>query len=132
MGRFSGLMSVLLALSSGASATELPLMRGFYVDTSTTCSNASNATLFLLQRDQLVAGGREICTFAQIVPKDSRHFVVNEVCETVREMVVEWTIEGEGRFSRTYANGESHSAQFCPQSSLPEPWRNNDISDRIR
>lgn len=125
------LLFFMLAAPGASSAAELPLTRGFYVDASTTCGNASNATLYLLQRGQLVAGGREVCVFAQIVMKDARHFVITEACDG-EATSVEWTVEGEGRFSRRFAGGESYTAQYCAQPSLPAPWRDNDISDHIR
>lgn len=44
-----------------------------------------------------------------------------------------YTLQGEEAFTFTFTSeyGWEGSARHCPQSSLPEPWRDNDISDLI-
>ena len=122
----------MVAATCPALAAELDLRRGFYVDTAAPCAGASNATLYLLGRDKLVAGGREVCEFAAIKPVGPGRFLVSEVCDSGPVSPVEWVLEGNDTFTRAFDSGEGHTARYCRQSDLPAPWRNNDIRDLIR
>lgn len=129
--------------SSGAAQAEvssLPLTRGFYVRSETPCGEASNATLTLLHREGLNSS-REPCTFKSIEPLGGNRYRVAEECssggaawgheETVETNSVVWTILSPTAFLRESEHGWSMESRHCPQASLPESWRDNDISDLI-
>jgi len=123
---------------TATTATEtLPLTRGFYVSTDTPCGDASNATLLLLRRDAL-SGARDICHFARIERLGPTTFRIAEHCTTTfgddgvdDTSIVTWEILGPDRFRRISDAGWTREARFCEQSSLPEWFRDNDISDLI-
>jgi hypothetical protein len=129
--------AVLLDPSGAAADEELPLPRGFYVRTDAACAAASEATLVLLQRDGL-GGGQDFCAFERITPESAQSFRVAERCADFRDPAaaerreVAYAILAAGRFRRSDASGWSAEYQHCPQASLPEPWRSNDISDVLR
>lgn len=105
---------------------ELPLKRGFYVSADTACGQASNATLLLLRRDGL-NGARDSCDFASIEQTGPQSFRVVEQCEAAESVV--WQVPDESSFSTRSESGWERSFRHCEQSSLPDPWRDNDISD---
>jgi hypothetical protein len=115
-------------------ASELPLKRGFYVASDTPCEQASNATLLLLRRDG-VSGARDSCDFTQIERIGQTTYRVTERCADMMDPgggethVVTWEIPANTNFSAESENGWQRSARHCEQSRLPEPWRDNDISD---
>jgi hypothetical protein len=121
-----------------ATARELPLTRGFYVSTGTPCKAASAATLNLLGRTA-INGSQDSCEFLEIVEETSTRFRVTERCADFRDPAGAVTtvrvgeILGAGAFRATREEDDwVHEARHCPQSSLPEPWRDNDISDVLR
>lgn len=120
-----------------ASVASLPLKRGFYVASDTPCGQASNATLTLLRRDGF-GGSRDFCEFAKIEKAGAASCRITEKCGDLQAgpdseftQAVAWEIPGDTQFRRKTDSGWESSARYCAQSSLPEPWRDNDISDLI-
>lgn len=115
---------------------ELPLRRGFYVRTDDECGGASHTTLTLVRR-----GGITACDFTRIERIGESRYRVGESCairgappghEHERdEYTQEYEILGEDRYRITFEYGETVEFRFCPQESLPDPWRDNDISDLV-
>jgi len=113
---------------------ELPLRRGYYVRTDDECGTASNATLALVRRDGITG-----CSFSRIERIGESRYRVGVSC-AVRaappgqeherdEYTNEYEILAEDRYRVTYDYGETVEFRFCPQQSLPDSWRDNDISD---
>jgi len=125
-----------------ASVASLPLKRGFYVASDTRCGRASNATLSLLGRDGFTVSGRDFCEFVKIEKTSATGYRVTEECSSGGEAwgteeqkdtsVVAWEIPNGTSYKRKSDSGWESSARYCAQSSLPEPWRDNDISDLIK
>lgn len=112
---------------------ELPLRRGYYVRSDDTCALPSNATLALVRRD-----GISGCNFTAIERIGESRYRVQETCTdhqgpapTEYELTQEYEILGEDRYRLTFEYGETVEFGFCPQDSLPEPWKSNEISDLI-
>lgn len=110
-----------------ATVAALPLKRGFYVESGTACGQASAATLFLLDKTSL-NGQQDSCTFKKIEQTGANSYRVTEACEGGTS-IASYTVEGETSFRSTSDNGRNITARYCTQSSLPDPWRDNDISD---
>lgn len=117
--------------------TELPLKRGFYVASDTACAAASNATLLLVRRDGF-SGARDSCDFMIIERIGPRNYRVAGACAVLQAgrergatQVIDWEIPDEETFSSSSDAGGKRSFRHCEQSSLPHPWRDNDISDLI-
>jgi hypothetical protein len=117
----------------------LPLRLGFYVSAATDCAGASNATITLIRRDGY-SGSRYNCSFGPIQKTGAKTYRVTESCteaegfatrEGAQTSVRTYDIADSESFSAKSDNGWGNNARFCPQSSLPEPWRTNDISDVI-
>lgn len=119
-------------VAPGMSAA-LPLPLGFYVSSDTPCGEASNATLVLLHREGL-NGAREFCHFATLERTGTTTFRATESCSALGtgeewSITVEWEILGPTAFRRRSEEGWVSEFRFCEQPSLPEPWRDNDISE---
>lgn len=120
--------------AAGASTT-LPLPLGFYVSSDTPCGEASNATLALLHREGL-NGARDVCRFAALEQTGPGTYRATESCTTIGSgeewsIVVDYEILGPMAFRRTSEEGWVSEFRLCEQASLPEPWRDNDISEFI-
>jgi hypothetical protein len=120
-----------------ATVTALPLKRGFYVAAGTACGQASNATLSLLRSTGL-GGSRDFCEFVKIEKTGESSYRVTEKCGDLQAgpdseftQVATWETQGDTGFRRTSDSGWESSARYCAQSSLPDPWRENDISDLV-
>ena len=112
---------------------ELPLKRGLYVRSDDTCATASNATTALVKRKGITG-----CEFKRIERIDESRYRVQESCHDPRapapstdEVTNEYEVLAEDRYRVTYEYGESADFSFCPQESMAEHWRDNDISDLI-
>ena len=137
-GQVSGAGAAAVAASAtnptGERVSELPLKRGFYVASDTPCEQASNATLLLLRRDG-IGGARDSCDFTQIERVGDTTYRVTERCgdlmnpDDSETYVVTWEIPDDTSFSTVREDGWSSGARHCEQSRLPDPWRDNDISD---
>lgn len=118
----------------------LPLKRGFYVSSGTSCGQASNATLVLVGRDGINTS-RVPCKFEKIEKTGANLYRVTDRCveggpawgteEQISINVTTYEIKGKTAFTSKSDNGWENSAQYCSPSSLPEPWRSNDISDSM-
>jgi hypothetical protein len=113
----------------------LPLTRGFYVSDGTPCGEASNATLGLLRRTGW-NGSQYACDFARIEPTGENRFRITETCTDIRSgdewrSTRGWTLTGADSFRISQEDGTETSFRHCPQPSLPEGWRDNDIEDLI-
>ncbi len=123
-----------LTLPAPALAQDLPLVRGFYIDATVACADASNATLSLLHKAGLNSA-RSDCSFAAMTAEGDGIFAYRETCTTIPDGD---TWDGEGRIEvlgperfRLFGEGWEQTFRHCPQPSLPEPWRDNDISDLL-
>lgn len=109
----------------------LPLERGFYVRSDATCRTASLDTLALLTRQGLQWSG-SACTFGRIEKLGPTTYRVEQTCDGPGKATATWQIRSPTAFSFKDANGWEHTASLCPQKSLPEPWRSNDVSGLIK
>lgn len=110
-----------------ATVKTLPLKRGFFVASGTPCGNASNATLMLITREG-INWSRDVCTFKRIEKIAASGYRVAAQCSG-GETTITFEIPSDDRFTAKYENGGDSSARYCAQSNLPDPWRDNDISD---
>ncbi|MFQ3595535.1 MAG: hypothetical protein SNJ63_05430 [Sphingomonadaceae bacterium] len=126
--------------AGGAKAASLPLRRGYFVATDTPCNRASNATVNLMTGDGMNAS-RTICTFEKVEPQGSGRFRVTQSCQELggwghesppEVSTVIFEIPDDSRFSVRWEGGSVSSSRYCPQASMNEPFRTNDISDLLR
>jgi hypothetical protein len=125
-------------VSSGSGATaQLPLKRGFYVASDTACAAASNATL-LLMRQGGFNGAHDSCEFVAIEQTGPQQYRVTERCVDLQagpdgssQQAAIWDIPDEVTFTSRSDSGGERSFRHCEQASLPDPWRDNDISDLL-
>lgn len=118
----------------------LPLRLGFYVSSETDCGSASNANVTLMRRDGY-SGERYSCRFGAIEKLGAATYRVTESCaegtvagrqeEERRTSIRTYDVSDEENFSAQSDSGWANKARFCAQSSLPKPWRDQDISDVI-
>lgn len=112
-----------------AVVAELPLKRGCYVRADATCAEGSNATIQLVRRD-----GMGSCNFTRIESLGAARYRVHQFCHP-RDPAepVEYGLTGDGSYrigdAATDEYGQPTEFRFCAQRSLPDSWRDNDISD---
>lgn len=112
----------------------LPLEVGFYVATDTPCAQASNATTHLFRRNGM-DGARDYCDFTAVEQTGPGAWRVRERCgefgdlSTVFEQGAEWTSEDGQSFRRVTDRGWEQASRLCPQSDMPEPWNEADLSN---
>jgi hypothetical protein len=123
---------------AAATLDGLPLQRGFYVASDTPCAQASNATLALIHREG-VNGARDGCTFEAIEQIGPTSYRVTQTCSAFggggdgqETSIVVYEIPDETRYTARSDSGWVQDARYCAQSSLPDPWRDNDISDILQ
>jgi hypothetical protein len=128
----------ILALPTAAGAEvvpRLPLQRGFYVNAQATCQTASNATLILVTKDGMNVS-RIISRFRKIDKIGPTTYRVTEVPEDLSGQAgspVTNTYEVPNATTFRLKNpAGAFEFRFCPQTSLPSPWRNNDIRSLIQ
>jgi hypothetical protein len=115
---------------------DLPLKRGFYVASDTACGNASNATLLLI-RSGGMNGARDTCDFRSIEQAGPASYRVAVACKAMYGEEIELStylleITDTTQFSYGTEGSDYRSHfRYCEQSSLPDPWRDNDISDLL-
>lgn len=119
---------------SGSAITELPLQRGFYVMSDTACGHASLATLLLVRRTGM-GGARDACDFESIEQTGPTSYRAVMSCRDIQGRGTEpstniFEIPDAAQFGYGTAGSDYRSHfRYCEQSSLPDPWRDNDISD---
>src|SRR6476620_642380 len=135
------MLSFFLLVGVGVSAVSakngvvasLPLKLGFYVDTDTPCGEASNATMLLVLRKGIISGAKELCEFKRIQQIGTASYRVTQACKDLasrgRAQTVSVILEITNDSS--FKSKEVGNKRYCEQSSLPEPWRDNDIADLI-
>jgi len=132
---------VLITLAFGVAAearaqagNTLPLQRGFYVRKEVACPQASNATLMLVTRDGMNVS-RVLTKFTKVQKTGATTYQVTEVSEDLQGKKMSPTVQVYEVPDRTTFSLRDSSGVFtfryCPQNSLPEPWRNNDIRSMI-
>jgi len=115
---------------------DLPLQRGFYVASDTACGSASTATLLLI-RSGGMNGARDACDFRSIEQAGPASYRVVVACATMHgeaQELLTYRFEITDTTQFSYGTeGSDHRSYFryCEQSSLPDPWRDNDISDLL-
>jgi hypothetical protein len=132
------IMAAIAAFASGASAEDfLPLQRGYYVSSDTPCEQASNATLNLFRGDRMAAAHAQCRIVEQKKDRDGWYWVT-ESCKDLRggagakpeKLTQSYKVISRTEYILKNRFGEFRS-RYCPQSSLPEPWRKIDLSDVI-
>jgi len=112
----------------------LPLKRGFYVDNDTPCGEASNASMLLVLRRGIISGAKELCELRRIERVGTASYRVTQACKDLasrgRAQTVWVTLEIANDSS--FMSKEVGNKRYCEQSSLPDPWRDNDIADLIK
>lgn len=111
--------------------------RRYYVRDGSSCSDASNATVALVHR-RGINGARTACTFTAMTPVDANTFAYTESCQDLgRPEQYENTgtmkllsptslwLDWDG------TDGKGVTMTHCPQPSMPEPWRDTDLSSFI-
>jgi hypothetical protein len=122
--------------ATGNIVTELPLKRGFYVASDTACGRASNATLLLVHRDG-INGSRDACEFRSVEQTGPTSYRAVAICNSIHVGEAEsstsvFEIPDATQFSYGAEDSDYRShLRYCEQSSLPDPWRDNDISDLV-
>lgn len=123
--------------SASRSVSELPLIPGFYVVSDVACEQASNATLLLVLRDG-INGSQDSCDIRTIERIGSTRYRVTEQCAALQAgsgdahtHSVDWDIPDDVSFTSTSDAGWQRRARYCEQSTLPAPWRDNDLSGLI-
>lgn len=112
------------AAAEAVVVASLPLKRGYYVSTDTACGAASRATLALVRGD-----GISECGFERIEALEGDRYRVLQSCDPSADAeTVEYRLDGDQRY-RMVSEGWESEFRYCPQSSLPEEYRDNDISD---
>ncbi|MFN3370922.1 MAG: hypothetical protein ACK4Z0_05280 [Sphingomonadaceae bacterium] len=117
----------------------LPLKRGYFVSADTPCNRASNATVNLLTGDGINAS-RTACTFTRVEPQGGGRYRVTQRCaelggwgqDSAPEVsTVTFEIPDDSRFTIRWPGGSSTTSRYCPQSTMNEPFRSNDIRDLV-
>ncbi len=115
----------------------LPLRLGYYVADGTACDKATDATLTLLRRDGY-GGARFICTYGKIEKTGPTSFRVEESCKEMggfggerpaQKSKRNYNVPDDASFISKSDAGWENKSRFCPQHSLPAPWKENDLKD---
>lgn len=137
--RFAIYATVIATVAIPAEASDiLRLKHGYYVDVDTPCNEASNATLTLF------LGGRfyQTCKISKI-QKEGNIFLIWDSCTGKAEAsgmdsfktLAAYQVISYTEFKVTNLplevgeNTTTAHFRYCPQSSLPDPWRSNDIPE---
>lgn len=123
------------AADEGVVVGSLPLRLGYYVADGTACDKATDATLTLLRKDGY-GGARFICTYGKIEKTGPASYRVEESCKEMGGFGGERPIQKSKRIyhvpddasfiSKSDAGWENKS-RYCPQQTLPAPWKDNAI-----
>lgn len=117
-------------------ANELPLTRGFYVSGDASCAEASGATVTLVGRKDF-AWPQMVCTFAGVKQVGPTDFDVALDCEETADFPAEtlnvrMVVPDDRKYGLSFSGEPPAISHFCAQGDLPEPWRSNDIAERIK
>ncbi|MCW2366493.1 hypothetical protein M2341_001940 [Sphingobium sp. B7D2B] len=129
--------------NSAANSTEpgkvlvggLPLRLGYYVSNETACESASKATVTLIGRNGY-SGARYSCTFGTIEKTGATTYRVTETCregdaianrQEVRTSTRTYDVTDAENYAAQSDSGWANKARYCPQSSLPAPWKDEDM-----
>ena len=121
----------------GVSVLEsLPLQRGYFVEQGTPCGSASNASV-TLHTGHGINAAQANCELTGIEKTGDNRYAARETCYFIRggeqSRQVNYTINDRTSYSENDPQSErEYSARHCPQVSLPEPWRSNDLSDLLK
>lgn len=124
----ASVLGLVISLSSpGFSKDILPLKRGYYVQTDTECEDASNASLNLF----LGTAFGFNCSVKNMRSIGNNKYKITQTClqrgERFTDTII-YEIMNNTEFIEHYAHGGGpRHFRYCPQSSLPEPWRSNKI-----
>ena len=118
----------------GSPEAGLPLTRGFYVMNDIACADASNATLLLVHSGG-VNGSRDACEFRSIAQTGPTSYRAVTTCRDIQGRSTEvstqlYEIPEPTTFSYGMEGSDYRSHfRYCAQASLPDPWRDIDLSD---
>jgi hypothetical protein len=104
----------------------VPIKRGFYVEIGTPCNEASNATLDLF----LGHAFRFNCTVLHLQHKATSYEITESCLERGQRETIASTYQiiSSTEYTVTTIGGEPQHFKYCEQSTLPEPWRSNEIT----
>jgi hypothetical protein len=104
----------------------VPLRHGFFVSTDTKCEDASKATINLFLGNAFQFN----CSVKSTKPIGNNTYKITELCtkRDARETTIgTYRIISSTEYIFRWDNSEDHF-RYCPQSSLPEPWRSFRVS----
>jgi hypothetical protein len=122
--------------AAASRVSELPLRRGFWVMSDTACGDASTATLLLVHAGGM-NGARDACDFRSIEQTGPTSYRAAMACDGIQGAGAEpltylFEVADHAHFSYGTEGSDYRSHfRYCEQSSLPDPWRDNDISDLL-
>ncbi len=121
--------------TAGALLNTLPLQRGYYVNADTPCGAASSATLMLVRRDASATNRRSTGSGASKRSAPATWRVTAERIDNDGRAegtsVSTYEIIGPASYRRKNEFGV-FALRFCPQKSLPAPWRSNHIGALLK
>jgi hypothetical protein len=120
------LLALSIVPSYAAGGDIVPLQHGYYVR-DTTCNNASRGSLELFLGNSFGVN----CSINRIENLGNNTFRITETCDDSRgdrkfTSTNVYQIINRTEFLATFSLDETHHEnhyRYCPQSSLPEPWR---------
>jgi hypothetical protein len=131
----AGVLALSTVPSYAAGGDIVPLQHGYYVR-DTTCNNASRGNLELFLGNSF--GGN--CSVNRIERLGNNTFRITQTCDDLRSdkkftSTNVYQIINRTEFLATFGLDETHHEnhyRHCPQSSLPEPWRSNELGLGLR
>ena len=125
---------VSFAASAQAMAAEaLPLRSGYYVQRDTPCDKASNATITLYDGASFGTAHSE-CQKAVVRKLSDQAYELTQKCRDMQGQGGSWetsksnySVQSRTEFVETTRYG-TFAFRFCERSSLPDPWKSNDLS----
>ncbi len=130
---------VIIALTGAAApaqADSLPIDRGYYVESGTSCEKASNATITLY--DGVSFGEAHMQCRKRLLGKlADGSYRITESCRDMQgrggpwqTLVSTYVISSRTEFTTTTPFGK-FSYRYCKQSDLPEPWSKVDLNSHV-
>lgn len=126
---------LIVPATAGAALKTLPLQRGYYVNAGTPCGDASAATLVLVRRtgignEQGLDRFRRVEKIGPATWRVTAERIDNDG-RAEGTSVSTYEITGPARYRQKNEFGV-FAMRFCPQKTLPAPWRANRIGALIR